>query len=112
MLFLINKAGVPSVASWVRIDPGAPDRALTDTKAPKVKITKKPKRKSGKRKAKFRFKASERGSSFECKVDGKKFRRCDDPVQGQGRERVAQAQGPRHRHVREHRSVGEDRLEG
>ena len=79
MLFLLNKAGVPSLASWVRIDPGAPDRALTDTKAPKVKITKKPKRKSGKRKAKFRFKASERGSSFECKVDGKKFRRCDTP---------------------------------
>ena len=26
MLFLINDAGVPSVASWVRIDPSAPDR--------------------------------------------------------------------------------------
>ncbi len=26
MLFLINDSGVPSVASWVRIDPSAPDR--------------------------------------------------------------------------------------
>jgi hypothetical protein len=26
MLFLINTAGVPSVASWVKIDPSAPDR--------------------------------------------------------------------------------------
>ena len=26
MLFLINKAGVPSVANWVRIDPSAPDQ--------------------------------------------------------------------------------------
>ena len=28
MLFLINEAGVPSVASWVKIDPAAPDQPL------------------------------------------------------------------------------------
>ncbi len=28
MLFLINDAGVPSVASWVKIDPAAPDQPL------------------------------------------------------------------------------------
>src|SRR5262249_851242 len=28
MLFLIDKQGVPSVASWVKVDPGAPDQPL------------------------------------------------------------------------------------
>lgn len=40
---------------------------------------KKPKRKSAKRKAKFKFKSSEAGSTFECKLDRTKWRRCKSP---------------------------------
>jgi hypothetical protein len=40
MLFLLNDAGVPSVATWIRIDPGAPDRPALrdDTDRPKLKV--------------------------------------------------------------------------
>lgn len=38
MLFLVNRAGVPSVAKWIRLDPSAPDhpRLSPDTTAPRA----------------------------------------------------------------------------
>ena len=53
--------------------------AVSDTTAPETKITKKPKKRTTKRKAKFGFKSSEAGSTFQCKLDRKKFKTCSSP---------------------------------
>ena len=58
--------------------PGEPP-ANPDTEAPETTITKQPAKRSPKRKAKFKFEASEQGSSFECKLDRKKWKPCDSP---------------------------------
>jgi CSLREA domain-containing protein len=50
-----------------------------DTTAPKVTITKAPKPQSTSTTAKFKFKADEAGSSFECKLDKGKFKKCKSP---------------------------------
>lgn len=50
-----------------------------DDKAPETEITKAPKKKSEKHKAKFKFTASEPGSSFECKLDRKPYKPCTSP---------------------------------
>lgn len=55
-----------------------------DTSAPETTITKQPRKRSGKHAARFVFKSSERGSSFECKLDGGAFEPCKTPF----RERV------------------------
>lgn len=51
----------------------------TDTTAPKATITKAPKAKSTSTTAKFRFKANEGGSTFQCKLDKGKFKKCKSP---------------------------------
>jgi hypothetical protein len=50
-----------------------------DTTPPETTINKHPKKRSTKRAARFTFSASERGSSFECKLDGGSFEPCDSP---------------------------------
>jgi DNA-binding beta-propeller fold protein YncE len=50
-----------------------------DTSPPDTRITKKPKRRTTKRKAKFKFKSTEPESTFECKLDRRKFKPCDSP---------------------------------
>ena len=50
-----------------------------DTTAPTVKITKAPKAQSKSTTAKFKFKASEAGSTFQCKLDKGKFKSCKSP---------------------------------
>jgi hypothetical protein len=59
-----------------------------DTKAPKTKFTKKPKKKlrteKAKAKAKAKFK-SERGSTFECKLDKGKFKKCSSPFKAKAK---------------------------
>jgi 6-phosphogluconolactonase (cycloisomerase 2 family) len=50
-----------------------------DDDPPNTRITKKPKKETTKRKAKFKFRANEPGSSFECKLDRKKFKPCESP---------------------------------
>jgi len=52
---------------------------LVDKKAPETKITKGPKAKTHSTTAKFKFSSSESGSSFECKLDKKPFRKCKSP---------------------------------
>jgi hypothetical protein len=49
-----------------------------NTKGPKVKFTKKPKKRSAKRKAKFKF-SSDPGATFECSLDRAKFKTCTSP---------------------------------
>lgn len=50
-----------------------------DTTAPTTKITKAPKAKSTSTTAKFKFKANEAGSKFQCKLDKGKFKNCKSP---------------------------------
>ncbi len=50
-----------------------------DLTAPETTITKHPKKKSTKRRAKFKFESSEAGSSFECKLDRKPYKPCSSP---------------------------------
>ena len=59
-----------------------PPTPAPDTTAPETKIDKGPgKKKSLTRgKASFRFSSSEVGSSFECKLDRKKFKPCQSPA--------------------------------
>lgn len=63
-----------------------PNWGPVDADAPIVTIGKKPKKKTGKRTAKFTFIADEAGVSFECKLSGKgvakrfrKFKDCGSP---------------------------------
>jgi virginiamycin B lyase len=53
--------------------------SLPDTKPPKTKITKGAPKKTDKRKVNFKFKSSEPNSTFECKLDKKKFKPCESP---------------------------------
>lgn len=46
---------------------------------PQTSIGKKPPKKTKRRLAKFTFTSSQRGASFECKLDRKPFRRCSSP---------------------------------
>lgn len=50
-----------------------------DKVAPTTKITRAPKAKSTSTTAKFKFTSNEAGSSFECKLDKGKFKKCKSP---------------------------------
>ncbi len=52
---------------------------VADKDAPETDITKKPRKRTEKRKAKFRFSSNEPGSSFECKLDKENWTSCDSP---------------------------------
>ncbi|MBK8294204.1 MAG: SGNH/GDSL hydrolase family protein [Solirubrobacterales bacterium] len=52
-----------------------------DTKRPRTKFTKV---KIGRRSVKFRFESSEKGSTFKCALDGRRFRRCKSPKKLKG----------------------------
>lgn len=67
------QAGIQQVAGVDVVGTGA--RPLAP---PQTKITKHPKKKSAKRKAKFKFKANE-PATFQCKLDKKKFKKCSSP---------------------------------
>jgi hypothetical protein len=60
--------------------PPPPPPPAGDSQAPETTITKQPKRKSKKRKAKFEFISSEAGSTFQCSLDGKPFSPCTSPL--------------------------------
>ena len=47
--------------------------------APNTKIKKRPKNRSGDDSPTFKFKSTESGSKFKCKLDRKKFRKCKSP---------------------------------
>ena len=61
------------------IPPGGepPPGGGNDTTPPQTTITKEPKNKSSKAKAKYRFTSSEPNSTFRCKLDNKPFSPCD-----------------------------------
>jgi hypothetical protein len=53
--------------------------AVADRAAPQTRILRGPQRRTTKRLAIFRFSSNEPGSSFECKLDRQRFRRCASP---------------------------------
>jgi sugar lactone lactonase YvrE len=53
--------------------------SLPDRSAPNTRISKAPPRKTKKRTVRVAFRASEAGSTFECRLDGSKWRPCDSP---------------------------------
>jgi hypothetical protein len=57
-----------------------PTEKPCDTTPPETTITKHPRKRSTKGAARFEFKSSERGSSFECKLDDAAFAPCSSPV--------------------------------
>lgn len=59
--------------------PCSPGGGGDDTSPPNTQITKAPKQKISKGKVKVKFKSSEQGSSFECKLDKGSFKSCDSP---------------------------------
>ena len=61
---------------------GTTEQSVTikrDATKPDTEITKGPKKKTKKAKAKFRFKSDEQSAKFECSLDGAKFKSCDSP---------------------------------
>jgi hypothetical protein len=50
-----------------------------DTNPPQTKIKKRPKNRSGDGTPTYKFKSDESGSTFKCKLDRKKFRKCKSP---------------------------------
>jgi hypothetical protein len=54
-----------------------PPGGAGDTTPPETTITKEPKAKSSKAKAKYKFTSNEPGSTFACKLDRKSFKPCD-----------------------------------
>lgn len=53
--------------------------SVPDTKAPNTRITKHPRKATKARAATFRFRSSETGSRFVCKLDKGRFRACKSP---------------------------------
>jgi virginiamycin B lyase len=68
-----------SFITGVRAPIGLAVNAAADTKPPQTKITKHPPKKTKKHKVKFKFKSSEPNSTFECKLDKGKFKKCKSP---------------------------------
>ena len=54
-------------------------KAVKDKAAPQTTILKGPKARTRKRTVKFRFASSEAGSTFQCKLDKRKFKPCRSP---------------------------------
>jgi sugar lactone lactonase YvrE len=61
-------------------EPPSGGAAPGDTDPPETQITRGPKKKTQKKKAKFEFSADEQGSSFECKLDEGPFEQCSSPL--------------------------------
>jgi virginiamycin B lyase len=69
----------PDFIANVHAPIGVAANAGSDTKPPQTKITKHPPKKTKKHKVKFKFKSSEPNSTFQCKLDKGKFKKCKSP---------------------------------
>jgi hypothetical protein len=55
-------------------------KVVADTSAPETRITSGPSGTTGSHEAEFRFRADEKRSSFECRVDSFEWRSCSSPI--------------------------------
>jgi Tol biopolymer transport system component len=71
----------PIQPDWAVAQPASPppDGTAQDTDPPETEITKAPRNKTEKPKARFGFESDEPGSTFDCKLDKKDFAPCDSP---------------------------------
>ena len=75
------------LTTGIAANPASPEWAVgtaPDSEPPQTRITRSPKRRSEKTRAKFRFTASEPGSSFECRLDRRGFKPCASPRRYRG----------------------------
>jgi CSLREA domain-containing protein len=100
----VDQRGLPRITDFTAIKnaaDGSDIGAFELGGPPETKITK-VKRKSKKHKAIFRFTSSEAGSTFECRIDKKRFRPCKSP------RRYKLKPGKKHKfRVRATNSIGE-----
>jgi hypothetical protein len=69
--------GAPVAATVTVVAPGTGASGTSaDTTAPETSIAKHPKKRTGKAKARFSFRATEAGSTFTCKVDKRAWKAC------------------------------------
>jgi hypothetical protein len=72
---------VRAIDAATNTDASPAERRFTvDTVRPRVTLRSRPAKRSTTRRARFTFKASERVSKFECRIDGRKFKRCRSGV--------------------------------
>ena len=80
---VIEPRGIDVAASGrVYVADAATDRVqwyLDDVVAPVARIVAGPRKRTRKRRARFRFRSNEAGSSFSCKLDRRAFRPCSSP---------------------------------
>lgn len=80
----IGSAQSPAGFEWAVKPQAAPttqSNPTTSAPAPNGRIGKHPKKRTGKRRAKFTFFSSQPGSHFECKLDKRRFRPCRSPFE-------------------------------
>jgi hypothetical protein len=68
-----------AVGNPADLSPASATWRINDLNPPQTKITKRPKRKTRKRRATHRFEANEVGASFECRYDRKRWSECTSP---------------------------------
>jgi hypothetical protein len=66
-------------APTLRSNAATPTEKECDTDAPQTKIKKRPKNRGSDDSPTFKFKSDEVGSTFKCKLDRKRFRKCRSP---------------------------------
>ncbi len=77
-LKLIFPSCTSQEVAWTASTP-TPQPPPPDVTAPQTKITSGPSGKTHSRKATFRFTSGEAGSTFQCKLDGKRWQSCSSP---------------------------------
>jgi hypothetical protein len=77
MLFVLNDAGVPSIAKFIRLKPGRDD---APPPPPDTSITAHPPATSGSAEATFEFESTVAGASFRCKLDAEEPVECSSPT--------------------------------
>jgi len=113
--FVNDGSNVAYTVDDVSLDSVAAGSVPGDTAAPQTTITKRPKNKTKKKKAKFEFTSSEPGSTFLCGFDGAPLTPCASPRGGEGKEGQARVRcsgrglgGQQGRHARGGRLEGEE----
>ena len=82
MARIVGTAAKSRSTLWVRRDAvsSVKLRVVTDTTAPETRVTSGPEGTTDAHEAEFRFVASEKRSSFQCRIDAFDWRSCNSPI--------------------------------